>query len=53
LGFKNNKSGGINNIGPKILKEVCLDIANPYTHTHTHIYIYLVYHFLQKLFLIR
>ena len=31
LGFKNNKSAGIDNIGPTILKEVCLDIANPLT----------------------
>ena len=32
LGFKNNRSAGIDNIGPKILKEVCLEIANPLTH---------------------
>jgi len=32
MAFKSNKSPGIDNIGPKILKEVCLDIVNPLTH---------------------
>jgi len=32
MGFKNNKSLGIDNIGPKILKEVCSYIANPLTY---------------------
>jgi len=32
VGFKNNKSAGIDNIRPKILKEVCSDISNPLTY---------------------
>ena len=29
MSFKNNNSPGIDNIGPKILKEVCPEIATP------------------------
>ena len=32
MAFKSNKLLGIDNIGPKILKEFCLDIVNPLTH---------------------
>jgi len=32
MSFKNKKSPGIDNIGPKILKEICSDIVNPLAH---------------------